>query len=174
MNSSRLSLWLVPLAFYLVFCVWYTNLSGPLTGPEIEAFVQQFEQNGATPERIARVRRFMEEDTGRQFIMINALDMRDNPPDLPATGPDASASDLINHYMEHMYPAQFARASHPVFFGRAVFDAMDIVGIEGAEVWDQGALFRYRSRRLLRIARRDQPRLSSCNSSRTCSGPLSV
>jgi hypothetical protein len=34
-----------------------------------------------------------------------------------------------------------------VFFGRAVFDAMDVSGIEGAEHWEQGALFRYRSRR---------------------------
>jgi hypothetical protein len=49
--------------------------------------------------------------------------------------------------MEHMYPAQFSRACHPVFFGRAVFYALDLTGIQGAEVWDQGALFRYRSRR---------------------------
>jgi len=46
-----------------------------------------------------------------------------------------------------MYPAQFKRASHPIFFGRAVADAMDISGVEGANHWDQGALFRYRSRR---------------------------
>lgn len=147
MNSTRLTLWLVPLAIYLVFCVWYTNLSGPLSDEEIHSFVSRLEQGGATPERIANITRFMESDTGSQFIMINALDMRENPPNLPATGPDASASDLINHYMEHMYPAQFSRACHPVFFGRAVSDAMDVTGIEGAEIWDQGALFRYRSRR---------------------------
>ena len=147
MNRNRLTLWLLPFAVYLVFCLWYTNLSGPLSDQEIADFTLQFEQNGLPPERIENLRRFMKEDTGRQFIMINSLDMRENPPTLPATGPGASASDLINHYMEHMYPAQFARASHPVFFGLAVFDAMDISGIEGAEHWEQGALFRYRSRR---------------------------
>ena len=31
--------------------------------------------------------------------------------------------------------------------GSAVYPAMDLVGIEGAESWDQAALFRYRSRR---------------------------
>jgi hypothetical protein len=46
-----------------------------------------------------------------------------------------------------MYPEQFKRACHPIFFGRAVADAMDISGIDGASHWDQGALFRYRSRR---------------------------
>jgi hypothetical protein len=49
--------------------------------------------------------------------------------------------------MEHMIPALLARASHPVVMGSVVYPSMDIVGIEGAEHWDQGALFRYRSRR---------------------------
>ncbi len=153
MNNKRLWLWLISLGVYVAFCLWYTNLAGPLSEGEIAGFITRMEQGGASPKRVATMRRFMEEDTGRQFIMINALDMREDPPDLPATGPDATASDLINHYMEHMYPAQFARASHPVFFGRAVFDAMDVSGIEGAEHWEQGALFRYRSRRdILEIA----------------------
>lgn len=101
----------------------------------------------APPERIETIRKFMEEDTGNQFIMVNNLDMAEAPPELPATGPGASASELIDHYMEHMYPAQFKRASHPVFYGNAVATAMDITGIKNAEVWTQGALFRYRSRR---------------------------
>ena len=147
MKNKRTGLWLVPVVIYVVFSLWYTNLGGPLSSEEIDSFVAQLEQNGATAARIASIRVFMEEDSGNQFIMINALDLRENPPNLPATGPDATASDLINHYMEHMYPAQFARASHPIFFGRAIFDAMDISGIEGAEHWDMGALFRYRSRR---------------------------
>lgn len=147
MKNKRTGLWLVPVVIYVVFSLWYTNLGGPLSSEEIDSFVAQLEQNGAPAARIASIRGFMEEDSGNQFIMINALDMRENPPDLPATGPDATASDLINHYMEHMYPAQFARASHPIFFGRAISDAMDISGIEGAEHWDMGALFRYRSRR---------------------------
>jgi hypothetical protein len=151
--DTRRSLWLVTLLLYVLFCVWYTNLAGPLTADEMDYYTERFVQSGASTERIASMRRFMEEDTGRHFIMINALDMNDNPPNLPATGPDATASELINHYMEHMYPAQFARASHPVFFGTAVHRAMDVSGIEGAEHWDQGALFRYRSRRdILEIA----------------------
>jgi hypothetical protein len=147
MTSARLWLWLVPSAFYLVFCIWYTNLAGPLSDAEIQTFVAKLETAGAPAERISFVRKFMQEDTGRQLIMINALDMNENPPQLPATGPDASAAQLLNHYMAHMYPALLSRASHPVFAGRAVYDAMDVSGIEGAQTWDQGALMRYRSRR---------------------------
>ena len=57
------------------------------------------------------------------------------------------ASELIGHYMEHIYLAQLKRANHPVFLGRAVADALDVLGLQGVEHWAQGALFRYRSRR---------------------------
>jgi len=89
----------------------------------------------------------MRSDTGDDFIMVNLIDLNESPRELTATGPDAGPMELLNYYMEHMYPAQFKRASHPIFFGRAVADALDISGVEGASHWDQGALFRYRSRR---------------------------
>ena len=66
---------------------------------------------------------------------------------------DSTADDVMGVYMEHMFPALFARASHPVVAGEAIFTAMDIVGIEGAESWDSAGLMRYRSKRdLLEIA----------------------
>ena len=49
--------------------------------------------------------------------------------------------------MEHMYPELLKRASHPVFVGNSVLQAVDIVGIENAEDWDSMALMRYKSRR---------------------------
>jgi len=132
---------------YLAFCIWYTDLSGPLSEAEIEHYTSMLEQNGSAPERIADIRRFMTEDTGRQFIMVNVIDMADSPPALPGMPADATADDLLDRYMEHMYPELFARACHPVFVGDAVFRALDLVGIEGAEVWTRAALVRYRSRR---------------------------
>ena len=105
------------------------------------------------PEQIERLKAFIRTDTGDDFVMINVLDMNDSPPDLPATGPDAEASDLMNHYMEHMYQEIFARASHPLVFGPAMADALDLQGIQGASHWEQAGLVRYRSRRdILEIA----------------------
>ena len=147
MNRKRLALWLIPTSLYLVFALWYTNLSGPLTEAEISAAMQYMASTGSDDEGIARFRRFMEEDTGKQFIMVNIMDMAESPPELPATGPGANASELMNHYMEHMFPALLSRASHPVFMGNAIAPAMDIYGIENAEIWSSNALMRYRSRR---------------------------
>ena len=49
--------------------------------------------------------------------------------------------------MEHMYSQLLKRACHPIFAGSVIHPSMDLVGIEGAEIWDQAALMRYKSRR---------------------------
>jgi hypothetical protein len=145
--KTRVWLWLLPGVLYALFWFWYTPLGGPLTVAEIEHYVAVFETSGVSPERLAGLRRFMEEDSGGQFIMVNVIDMAAEPAELPATGPGASADELLDHYMEHMYPELFWRACHPVFVGAVVGTALDLAGIEGAESWTRVALMRYRSRR---------------------------
>lgn len=149
MNRRRLWIWGLPALLYAVFVFWYTDFGGPLAPDEIAGFVATLEASGANPDQLARIRRFMETDSGRQFLMVNLLDMNEDPPDVPGAEPGESASQLMGRYMEHMYPELFSRACHPVTMGNAVSTAMDIVGIEGAETWDVGALMRYRSRRSL-------------------------
>ncbi len=146
-GRGRKVLWLAPAAFYVLFWLWYTPLGGPLTAAEIERFTVAMEAAGSTPERLARFRRFFEEDDGGEFVMVNVLETAKNPPTLPATGPDATAEALMGHYMAHMFPALLSRAGHPVFLGAALFDSLDVAGIEGADAWSRAALMRYRSRR---------------------------
>ncbi|MGF1454878.1 MAG: hypothetical protein ACFB6R_05810 [Alphaproteobacteria bacterium] len=147
MRSFRLWVWGGPAILYILFWLWYTPLSGPMTRSEIEEIVTTLEQAGTTPGTIERLRTFFEADDGDSFIMVNILDLAEDPVGLPATGPGASADDLMGHYMEYMWPALFSRASHPVFAGEAVGPTMDVVGINGAEQWGSAALMRYRSRR---------------------------
>ncbi len=151
--TTRLWLWLIPGVVYAGFCFWYTNTGGALTDDEIATFVEQMQQGGRSPEQIANLRRFMEEDTGRQFLMVNIIDMAATPRPVEGAAPGETSAQVMGRYMEHMYPALFSRASHLAFAGSAVFNSMDIVGIEGAEQWTSAALMRYRSRRdLLEIA----------------------
>lgn len=151
--SGRKLLWIIPTVVYLLFTFWYTNLSGPLSAEEIQNFVTQMEDGGSSPTQTARLRRFMEEDTGRQFLMVNVIDMADTPRPVEGVPIGESSNEMMGRYMEHMFPELLKRASHPIFAGNVVFDSMDVVGIEGAERWTQAALMRYRSRRdLLEIA----------------------
>jgi hypothetical protein len=147
--KKRALLWLVPGLFYLLFVAWYTDLGGPLSADEIAGFTQKMRANGASEERIARIGEFLRADTGRQFLMVNVIDMNEDPPDVPGAAPGESAQQLMDRYMEHMYPALLRRACHPVLVGTAVFSNMDTVGVTGADNWTMGALMRYRSRRSL-------------------------
>jgi hypothetical protein len=154
--TPRRWLWLAAALLYGAFWLWYTPLGGPLTPVEVENFLARLEagsEGAADPGRLERLRRFMAEDSGRQFVMVNVIDLADQPPALPATGAGAPASALLGYYMAHMYPALLGRACHPVFVGRAVGGALDLAGLSGAEAWTQAALVRYRSRRdMLEIA----------------------
>ena len=145
--STRVKIWLLPALLYAVFFYWYTDFGGPLSDAEVDQFVATMKTNGSDTEVIAFTETFARQDSGRQFLMVNNIDMNEDPPDVEGAGPGESGSDLMARYMEHMIPALLARACHPVLMGSAIYPAMDLVGIEGAENWDQAALFRYRSRR---------------------------
>jgi hypothetical protein len=145
--SKRSLTWGIPAIVYVVFFAWYTNLSGPLDSEEIAQYLDRFETAELAPERIAVLRRFMEEDSGDDFYMLNALDLRAEPERVGEVEAGETSEEVMGRYMAHMYPELFRRACHPALFGQAVAPALDLVGIEGAEEWTAAAMFRYRSRR---------------------------
>ncbi len=148
-------IWLVLAALYAIFFGWYTSFGGPLTDAEIAQYLELFESREPVPppEAVARLRRFMEEDTGDDFVMVNVIDMYDTPLQIEGVEPGETSDEVLGRYMAYMTPALFARACHPVLFGQAANTAMDLMNAEGMEEWDQGAGMRYRSRRdLLEIA----------------------
>ena len=146
--QGRTWLWGAPAVVWMLFSIWYTNTAGALTAEEIDAFIAQAERGGAGPERVDFLRRFMTEDTGDQFLMVNLLEMAEPDPSRADTPEESLA-----RYMEHMYRELFKRACHPVLAGPVVHGALDLVGIDGAEQWSTVGIMRYRSRRdLLEIA----------------------
>ena len=150
---GRTLLWCIGVGGYLLFLWWYTNTGGPLSNAEIAEFVERMRQSGEPSERIARLRRFMSEDDGGQFLMVNLVDMADTPKAVPGVPTGETSEAMLARYMAHMTPELLKRAGHPVFAGEAIFRAMDLTGIDGAERWTDFALMRYRSRRdLLEIA----------------------
>ncbi len=148
------AIWIALLAVYAVFWLWYTGVRGPLSAEEVERYVERMAASGdANPGDRARLRAFLEGDTGGDFVMSNAILMRKEPLRVGPVGPDESSADVMRRYMRYMFPAMLARASHPLFFGRAVAPALDVWGIENAYAWTMAGLVRYRSRRdLMEIA----------------------
>jgi len=158
MNKS-LKNWFILILIYCTFFVWYTDLGGKLNSNEIATYLVKMQDNRETvgfsspaekekaKKQGAIIEEFMREDSGRQFFVVNNMDMSDNPQDVEGAQPGEDADQLMGRYMEHMYAELFKRASHPVFAGNAVSPAIDIVGIENADSWDSAALMRYKSRR---------------------------
>lgn len=147
MNWVRQLAWLAPVALYIVFWLWYSPIGGKVSDEEIEALIAKAQQAGFDENYTERLRVFLENDDGRSFIMANLIELDSAPETLPATGHGATASKLMSHYMEYMYPALLSRACHPAFVARAASDSLDIHGIADAESWDNIVMMRYRSRR---------------------------
>jgi hypothetical protein len=132
-----LVLWSLLAALYLGFRLWYDGGGGPLSPEEVERYVALLEERGTEAARLETVREFLAADDGRDFVMANYIHFHDRP----------EAREELDRYMAHMYPALFARASHPVVAGPVVGGALDLWGIEGAADWSLVGLIRYRSRR---------------------------
>ena len=145
--------WLILAILYGAFFYWYTSFGGPLTPEEVDRYVALMERGNWSPEDITVVREFLGADTGDDFVMVNVIEFNDQPARIEGAPRGATASDLMNLYMEHMWPALLARACHPVLVGQAASLALDIWGLDGAERWSEAGLIRYRSRRdLIQIA----------------------
>ena len=149
--TTRQVFWGIPICIWLLFTYWYTDFGGPLSEAEVAEGIALLAAENYDAERLADIEAFLRRDTGRQFLMVNNIDMNETPPEMPGFGPDATASALIDHYMEHMYKELLKRACHPIFFGNGLGIVVDLDGVDGpaASGWDSAALFRYRSRRSL-------------------------
>ena len=147
--------WFISAVIYLIFFFWYTNTSGPLSPAEIDLVIDRIDKGESTISKEDRSSflSFLRNDDGGDFYMVNFLDINENPPTMEKTGESATASDLLDYYMEYMYPELFMRASHPVFAGNVSASALDHIGAEETKEWDRTAIMRYRSiRDMLEIA----------------------
>ena len=148
-------IWLILFGLYAAFFGWYTSFGGPLTDDEIAYYIARFESRDPAPppEAVVKLRKFMEEDTGDDFVMVNVIDMYETPLQVEGVEPGETSDEVLAKYMDYMLPELLSRACHPVLYGAAANTAMDLMNADGMERWTRGAGMRYRSRRdLLEIA----------------------
>jgi hypothetical protein len=139
--------WTALAVLYALFFSWYTSFGGPLTPEEITSYRAVLAERDGDAERLAVWTHFMETDTGDDFVMFNALDLRDTPQPVEGVEPGETSADVMSKYTTPFMAKAMRNGAHPVFYGNAAAPAMDIWGIEGANDWTTGGLVRYRSRR---------------------------
>jgi hypothetical protein len=148
-------IWAILTGLYLGFFSWYTSFAGPLNDEEVAHYMALMESRepAPPPERLKMLRKFLEEDTGDDFVMVNIIDMYETPLQVEGVEPGETSDEVLAKYMEFMIPELLSRACHPVLYGQAANSAMDLMNADGMESWTTGAGMRYRSRRdMLEIA----------------------
>ena len=136
------------LVAYLTFRLWYDGLRKPLTAKEIEEYARLLEQRAEVDAvDLAVMRKFLEEDDGKDLIMVNLLQFNPSPMKHPDTGQDAQADAVLQEYFRPFMGQVLRRAGHPVITGRAVGGYLDAWNTPPDPGWHAAGLIRYRSRR---------------------------
>jgi hypothetical protein len=140
--------WLAAAMIYAAFRAWYDNWRGALRPEEIADFVEQLEASGlGDAQDRENLRRFMEEDDGREFVMLNLVRLSPSPLPHPETGEPTLARDLLRGYLGTFLPRLVWRAGHPLLQARKVGAYIDSWNVEPDPGWSFMGYMRYRSRR---------------------------
>jgi len=145
---SGLWIWLAAGMIYVAFRAWYDNWRGALRPKEIAGFIQQVESSGlGGADAVDGLREFMENDDGREFVMLNLVRLDPDPPPHPATGEPTPAEELLSGYLGTFLPQLARRAGHPLLQARKVGAYIDSWNVEPDPGWSFMGFIRYRSRR---------------------------
>ena len=131
-------IWIVMAVLYAVFWLWYSGTKGKLSQTEVESYMQQFESKGVNTDNLANMRHFLEKDDGREWFMINLLELK---------SPKRESSKLLQRYTKTFMAGMFRRAGHPFFVAIAAAKNIENLNCDDADNWSSTGIVRYRSRR---------------------------
>jgi hypothetical protein len=141
-------IWILVPAAYGIFLLWYYNWNGPLQPDEISDLVEAFNRAEGNQHTDAEVfRKFLEGDDGREFVMLNLIQLHEGTIAHPVSGKKMSASSLIGEYFGPFSLALLKRGGHPVFQARTVGGNIDSWNADDNVGFGTTAMMRYRSRR---------------------------
>ena len=131
-------IWIVVAVLYGVFWLWYSGTKGKLSQTEVESYMQQFESRGVNTDNLANLRHFLEKDDGREWFMINLLELK---------SPKRESSKLLQRYTKTFMAGMLRRAVHPFFVAIAAAKNIENLNCDDADNWSSTGIVRYRSRR---------------------------
>lgn len=140
--------WPVAAVVYGCFRLYYDNWRGRLTADEIDAFMATVqERGGGELNDLAVVRRFLEEDDGREFVMVNLVRVPDSMVTDPDTGGQVPAEAMMRAYTKAFMPRLLKHGGHPALATRKVGGYVDAWMVDPDPGWSIVGFMRYRSRR---------------------------
>ncbi len=92
-------------------------------------------------------RAFLENDDGKEFVMLNQVHLHDKNVPHPTSNQSMPASEVLSDYFNPFALALFKRGGHPVFQARTVGGNIDSWNAEANVGFGTTAMMRYKSRR---------------------------
>jgi len=137
-----LIIWSTAVLAYALFWYWYVGFGHRINPEEVEDYMRRIDANTLSEEQLSGMRRFLETDTGKEFIMVNNLHLK------RAQGSGEQPAAILQKYQKPFLAAVLRRGGHPFFVGRAVADSLEHWGLgDDSRHWSVAGLIRYRSRR---------------------------
>lgn len=141
-------IWLIVPVIYGLFVFWYYNWSGPISSTEVEKYMQVFNAASGSKNTDAAVfRKFLEQDDGKEFVMVNLVKLHGEKVAHPVSGELMAPGQLISGYFGPFVKALLKRAGHPVYQARKIGGHIDSWNAHDDEGFAVTAMMRYRSRR---------------------------
>ena len=145
---STIAIWGVAALLYLGFRGWYENWRGALRPEEVDHYLALAEQTStAEVNDMAAIRRFLEEDDGKEFVMLNLVRLHPKSVPHPHTGELTRPRDLLRGYIGDFMPTLLRHGGLPLLQARKVGPYVDAWGTEPDPEWTIVGYMRYRSRR---------------------------
>ena len=146
--SPPIIIWSTAFLLYAIFWLWYVGFRRPLTKQEIDTYLKKLEQyNNNSAQGLKDLRQFLENDTGKSFVMVNSISLKKTPDLIEGVkAGDSSLKTLITYHKSFM-KQMLKRAGIGIFQGRVAGKSVDVIGIENAEEWHISGINRFRSRR---------------------------
>ena len=95
-------------------------------------------QNFGTDQQRENVRQFFLNDDGKDFVMVNLLDLK---------SPREESRKKLSAYQKIFLGALLRKAGHPVMIAMAASGNIENVACDHADGWGAAGMIRYRSRR---------------------------
>lgn len=146
--NTVLIIWITAVLIYFLFLLWYVGIRKPLSKAEVDHYLSELEKyNNNSAQGLDDLREFLENDTGKSFVMVNSISLKENPDLVEGVKKgDTSIQTLIAYHKPFM-KMMLKRGGIGIFQGRVAGKSVDVIGIENADEWKISGINRFRSRR---------------------------
>ncbi len=133
------AIWTIAALIYALFWIWYVGFRRKVTPLEVEEAIRLLDTHGfGTTQQRAHLRRFLANDDGKDFVMVNLLHLQ---------APLRESRKKLEAYQKIFLGALLRKAGHPVMMARAAAGNLENVACDQMDDWTAAGMVRYRSRR---------------------------